>query len=75
MDNTHGRTKKRHVGWQIVNTETDNPPAGLMTYEVHTDLAAVLAWFADLVNPQHWRLIPIFEGDVEGPCFIEDVPA
>lgn len=60
----------RPVGWQIVETETDNPPEGMMTYELYT-LDFCLGWLA--ASPEErakWRLLPCFEGDVEEPTFV-----
>lgn len=53
------------IGWQIVHTETDNPPNGQMTFEIY-QLEDVLGWLL-AHDRKEWRLLPIFEGDVEEP--------
>ena len=69
MKKTFGPHKERLVGWQIVDGDTDDPPPGMHTYEIYT-LNFVLDWLADPeVDRSYWRLIPIFDGDVEEPVF------
>ena len=58
------------MGWQIVQLGTDDPPPGMATYEIYT-FAFVLKWIeAHLNDVPGWRLLPIFDGDVQDPVFI-----
>lgn len=58
------------IGWQIVERETDDPPAGMTTYEVYS-LETVLAWMQENRHQaSRWRLLPIFDGDIEEPMFM-----
>lgn len=61
------------IGWQITHRDTDDPPDGHATYELRT-LDAVLAWLATADDHGVWRLLPVREGDIEEPFFIEDPP-
>lgn len=65
------------LGFQIVETESDNPPEEMTTYEVYP-LSHVIAWLREQNEPSRWRLIPIFNGDVDEPVFpygVEDIDA
>lgn len=67
---SQGKTERQLLGFQIVNTETDDPPDGQMTYEIYP-LAFVITWFRKLpriMKPQ-WRMLPIFDGDIDEPTF------
>lgn len=57
------------LGFQIVHTETDDPPDGMTTYEIYP-LHFVVQWFREL-SPQdkpNWRMLPVFEGDIDEPA-------
>lgn len=56
------------IGWQIVGAYTDNPPTGMATFEVYT-LDDVLRWLVQQPNRANWRLLPVYEGDVEEPNY------
>jgi hypothetical protein len=59
------------IGWQIVATETDDPPESMVSYEIYS-LEFCLKWLqAESRNRASWRLLPIWEGDVEEPSFPE----
>jgi len=60
------------IGFQIVNTGTDDPPEGMKTFEVY-DLEFCLTWLAR-TNSVLWRLLPVFEDDVEEPTFPNGKP-
>ena len=58
------------LGFQIVSTETDDPPEGMTTYEVYP-LTFVIDWLRNRPDEEKpdWRLLPVFNGDVEEPVF------
>ena len=56
-------------GWQIVATETDSPPEGMTTFELYS-LEFCLGWLLAMDDRIKWRLLPIWEGDVEEPILI-----
>ncbi len=62
---------KKPIGWQIVHSESDDPPPGMSTYEVYP-LEVVVEWFACLTDEHkpYWRCIPIFDGDVQEPVMM-----
>lgn len=64
------------IGYQIVHSETDNPPAGMTTYQVFRP-DFVIDWFGKLSDDQkpYWRILPIFEGDVDEPRMMPDRPS
>lgn len=60
------------IGWQIVHRETDDPPDSQTTFEIYT-LAFALDWLNNNAEERAlWRLLPIYEGDVEEPVFVEN---
>ena len=69
----YGDENQKLVGWQIVNQATDMNPDNMTSWEIYTQ-DYVLHWMADLPLSEkpNWRLLPIFEGDVEEPTFVED---
>jgi len=54
------------LGWQITHRDNDNPPPGMMTYEVF-DYNTVMTVLANLNDRPEWRLLPVYEGDVDEP--------
>lgn len=56
------------IGYQIVHRETDNPPWGVGTYEVYP-LDVCLGFLESHQERGLWRLLPVYEGDVEEPEF------
>lgn len=57
-------------GFQIVESETDDPPKDMTTYQVYP-LKYCLEWISQ--RPDHeqplWRLLPVFTGDIHKPTF------
>lgn len=60
------------IGWQIVQTGTDNPPCGMYSYQVY-DLDFCMAWLSKSVRSRY-RLLPVFEGDIDNPTFVHNEP-
>lgn len=64
---------KNPIGYQIVETGSDNPPEKMASYEIYT-LAWCLSWIEEQRGhgeAARWRLLPIYAGDVEEPVFPE----
>ena len=71
------KKKKPLIGYQIVSNDGKNElPSCFHSFEVINDAYVAEKWLAmENANPEHgkfrWVLLPIFEGDVEEPTFIE----
>lgn len=79
MKNESTGTKTKLIGYQIVSDDGKNDiPACFFSFEVFTDIQLAEKWlFLEKMNPEHgkfrWVILPIFEGDVENPTFIDYV--
>ena len=60
------------VGWQIVNKETFDPPDDQPTFEIYS-FDFVSSWRDKQENLSEWRLLPIHEGTIENPVFVDEV--
>ena len=60
------------VGWQIAHKETFDPPDDQATFEIYT-FKFVNFWRDKQDNPSEWRLLPIYEGTIENPVFVDEV--
>jgi hypothetical protein len=60
------------VGWQIVHKETFDPPDNQATFEIYS-FDFVSSWRDKQENPSEWRLLPIHEGTIENPVFVDEV--
>jgi hypothetical protein len=60
------------VGWQIVHRETHDPPDDQATFEIYS-FDFVSSWHDKQEDPSEWRLLPIREGTIENPVFVDEV--
>jgi hypothetical protein len=58
----------RPIGWQIVNCDTDDPPPGMRPYQIYS-YSFVMDWFRSAEDRHEWRLLPVWDGDVEDAIF------
>ena len=67
------------IGYQIVSNDGKNElPSCFYSFEVIEDVGVAELWLLyEKKNPEHglfrWVLLPIFEGDVEEPTFIDSI--
>jgi hypothetical protein len=57
------------LGWQVTHRDHDHPPVGMRTYEVYT-YNAVMTLIANFADRPEWRLLPVYEGDVDEPKMV-----
>ncbi len=60
------------VGWQIVNKETFDPPDDQATFEIYS-FDFVTSWRDKQENPSEWLLLPIRDGTIEDPVFVDEL--
>ena len=60
------------VGWQIVHKETRDTPDDQATFEIYS-FDFVTSWRDKQENPSESRLLPIHEGTIENPLFVDEV--
>lgn len=67
------------IGYQIVSNDGKNEiPNAFYSFEVIKDAYVAERWLTlEKANPENgkfrWALLPIFEGDVEEPTFIDSI--
>lgn len=67
------------IGYQIVSNDGKNEiPSCFFSFEVIDDFAIAEIWLImEKKNPENgdfrWVVLPIFEGDVEEPIFIDSI--
>ena len=77
--NKNKKSVAKLIGYQIVSNDGKNEIPNLFhSFEVIADAYVAEKWLAlEKANPENgkfrWVLLPIFEGDVEEPTFIESI--
>ena len=66
------------IGYQIISKDRTEMPDCFWSFEVFADKGIAQKWLdLEKLNPEHgefrWKLVPVFEGEVEEPTFIEEI--
>lgn len=70
---------KKIIGWQIVSDDGKNDiPVGFYSFEIWVSKKEVEAYLQiEKENPKfgeyRWKIVPIYEGDIEEPAFLKNV--